>query len=99
MSSGCYSILRHMLFNRRNMGTKKLKLLAIQCLISNFSFKAESSTNTSVVNNNLGGQKPVTISSTSTPALLHGAGLLPAAANVTASPNWQVEQWQNNTKN
>uniref|UniRef100_A0A1B0A1M7 Uncharacterized protein n=1 Tax=Glossina pallidipes TaxID=7398 RepID=A0A1B0A1M7_GLOPL len=43
---------------------------------------AETSTNTSVVNNNLGGQKPVTISSTSTPALLHGAGLLPAAANV-----------------
>uniref|UniRef100_A0A1A9VG44 Uncharacterized protein n=1 Tax=Glossina austeni TaxID=7395 RepID=A0A1A9VG44_GLOAU len=52
--------------------------------------KAESSTNTSVVNNNLGGQKPVTISSTSTPALLQGAGLLPAAPNVTASPNWQV---------
>ncbi|KAI9581261.1 hypothetical protein GQX74_013848 [Glossina fuscipes] len=51
---------------------------------------AESSTNTSVVNNNLGSQKPVTISSTSTPALLHGAGLLPAAANITTSPNWQV---------
>uniref|UniRef100_A0A1B0FFW1 Uncharacterized protein n=1 Tax=Glossina morsitans morsitans TaxID=37546 RepID=A0A1B0FFW1_GLOMM len=54
------------------------------CNLTRLQKIAESSTNTSVVNNNLGGQKPVTISSTSTPALLHGAGLLPAAANVTA---------------